>query len=1150
VRLAIRLLGEPSLEFDGKTWPFKAPYRCFAILAMLSLDANAPPSRASIANGIWPDLSDEDATANLRRHLHMIQQAMPDVDGIRWISREGTRLAWNETASLWVDVRAFREGVATPATRAQAIELYRGPLLGARGESELLLLSQRDQLRNECIDACLEEAIAARKRLDFAAAIRYTDRVLELDEWREDALRLAMTLRYDSGDRSSALATFERFSLRLGDEMGVDPMPETLALRDTILMNDGVAERPGAGEEPSTAPERFGTPFVGRARELETLEAAWRNARHGRGTTLFVSGEAGIGKTRLLAEFGALVAMQGGRVVVAETSSPESHPYEPIVEALRKSLALIVESPVPQPWLSTIAEVLPELRAAFPDIPPAEPLAADNARARLLEAIARTIERLAKARPLLLVLEDLHWAGAATLDVIEYLARRIGAVPALLVLTFRTGESAPGSPLHALRRRLQSESRSSSLELRALAAGDVETLASTMTGIDDPAVAASVFAISEGNPLFAAQMLRGYVETGSLPPQRSAAATLAHAIISRVATLDAAAKDVIEVAAAFGHSFTIDVLAGVLGWPEGQVVDSMGGPLDRSLIRATRSGSTFAYSFAHELIAASVYETIAPEQRALYHRRIAGLLGTLHGDDPRMAGTIAVHWERAGALDRAGAAFLRAARGALDVYDREGAVTFATRARSFAGDDRASFEAYHVEANARAGWGEVEAWNEALCGLERVAGALGEREQFEAAMLRSLHAIQTTDLGEQEVAIAEMLRLADAASNDDWRMLALDARGYMLTILDEPGPAEEAYERGLALARTAGDQNLAVRFMARLIQSHARHGELDAARKGVDALRAELGDGASSELRMALLFAEAALAAELEDGPRSRRVGIERLELSRSVGDMRSEALAHTSLAFAGHLERDVSAMRSHYDRALTLFERIGDRASLGATYANRGFLEREIGHYHRAREFYERAESYLTYTGDHGRCVLRNNAADIAYLLGDMDAAAALANEAIELSRRVRTRRLEVEALFTLGAVQVRTGSLEPGLASLRLALERASDGVGDRACGDVICLLVETLAAQRRFDEAAPYAAELERRVLEEPAAQRFPTRMCRALVEYALARGDTASERWLQRGRAFLDDVLARFDLAEDREAYASMEFNQALAAAGAT
>src|SRR5579862_8908292 len=294
-RLVLRLFGEPSMHFDGEPVRLPAPVRCVALLALLVLRGGKAWTRASLAAAIWPDDLDTDARAKLRRHLHLLQQALPKIEGVEWIDSTAGTVAWNSDAPAWIDVVAFEQQCAGDAvSRAQAIEVYRGDLMEASYDE--FLFADRERLRALYVDACLEAAMSARRDRELREAIGYVERILAKDEWREDALRLAMGLRYESGDRSSALTLFERFAKRLADEMNVAPMPETLALRDAILTNAGLMElATGDADVPAESSASAAiAPFVGRAAEIERLEAAWRHAAAGRGTVLFVGGDAGI----------------------------------------------------------------------------------------------------------------------------------------------------------------------------------------------------------------------------------------------------------------------------------------------------------------------------------------------------------------------------------------------------------------------------------------------------------------------------------------------------------------------------------------------------------------------------------------------------------------------------------------------------------------------------------------------------------------------------------------------------------------------------------------------------------------------------------------------------------------------------------------
>ena len=170
--------------------------------------------------------------------------------------------------------------------------------------------------------------------------------MLEIDPFREDALRQLMAVRYEAGDRSGALQTYEQFARRLREELGVEPMPETAALREAVIRE---ARLPGGVgfDESSPVPgtsahkvERLVLPFVGRETELEQLRGWWSRAARGKGGLVMLGGEAGIGKTRLAAQLGSHAEREGARILLGNTTFAEPLPYQALVGALRSALPL------------------------------------------------------------------------------------------------------------------------------------------------------------------------------------------------------------------------------------------------------------------------------------------------------------------------------------------------------------------------------------------------------------------------------------------------------------------------------------------------------------------------------------------------------------------------------------------------------------------------------------------------------------------------------------------------------------------------------------------------------------------------------------------------------------------------------------------
>ncbi|MBV8491745.1 MAG: AAA family ATPase, partial [Candidatus Eremiobacteraeota bacterium] len=293
------------------------------MLGYLLVHAGESIGRIALANLLWPDEPEDVARTNLRRHLHEVTRALPRSER-PWIAATMESISWPVRDDVWIDVAEFERAAADPARVGDAIELYRGTLLGDFYDEWLMV--EQERLRATYLDLLVDAAYKARAEREFATALRYVDRILTEDEWREDAVRLGMAIKYESGDRTGALTDFSRFAAHLKKEMRVEPMADTLAMRDTILGNAPL-ESQRVDEEGAQA---AGTPFVGRAEELESLRGAWSRAARGAGGTFFVGAPAGVGKSRLVAELAARVKAEGGRVLTGGTSNAEAFPYEAI----------------------------------------------------------------------------------------------------------------------------------------------------------------------------------------------------------------------------------------------------------------------------------------------------------------------------------------------------------------------------------------------------------------------------------------------------------------------------------------------------------------------------------------------------------------------------------------------------------------------------------------------------------------------------------------------------------------------------------------------------------------------------------------------------------------------------------------------------
>lgn len=1148
-RLRIRLFGKPAIEFDGAPWKLSAPPRCLPLLALLATATGTPPTRAWLASALWPDEIDEASRSNLRRHLHRLARALPPAGEVDWIEADDRSVAWNAVASAWIDVRAFQTMIADEAQGPQAVELYRGDLL--EHVYDECIIAERERLRTlylKALDRCIRDARAQRNFFDVAT---YAGKLLALEEWRESALREWMSALYVVGGRADALAGYERFAQRLREEFKAAPAPETTALRDAIRAGLPLSDNPERIFEAALTHgmrRAWSFPFVGRTEELDQLSAAWRRAVHRSGSTVFISGEPGVGKSRLVAEVVATTQSQGGQVLIGTTSDPEGEPYQAIVTALRLGLSRLGVTEHDRGWLVALGQVLPEIHSLHPNLERTETFDDDYARERLFEAFVRAVERLGRTRPLCLVLEDLHWAGSGTLDALATLARRVGALPVLIVVTYRRDDAPATTAIRELRGRLTAERRAAAIPLERLTEAETTTIVRAV--VDDAtvldALSSTVARLSEGNPLFAAQLIEEYRETGTVPDASSALRTVRDAIAARVDRLDGEVRAVAQTAAMLGPVFAADIVAAVGGWDENAVLDAIGSMIDRSLVREAGSG-VLEYTFTHALIAASLHESADSAQKTARHRRAAQVLERANRHDRSTLAAIGRHWQFANEPERAALTFIRASRSARSVYAREEALEYAHAAYTLSRSDATRFQALEIAIDTQIQAAHPERWHEDLVRLEQVAESLGIDEQVTGTVLRARYAARIMNYEDEERAGDRLFKLARTSNKPLHLAEAHYARGYLYAQRGSVGESIVCLRQALELTTLYGDFEQISRIREQLVSMLARRGDLVSARAELAAQRDLLeSNGAPVEQQMTLLRSEATIAAMIEDGPWLDRVSSEMLDLAHRLGHDYLAARAHAALAHSAFMRRDFRSIRSHYDRSIELFRAIGDKHAVHVTCINRSELELRIGRVDEARYWLEECRKLRDHVarldGAHAAGI---NHAQVLLQLGQTTEALAQAREAYTLCLDASESRFLDQALTILAAAEAVCGELDAAVSHLEEALVRARlrEAWGD--VGLTLSYLVDTLVNAGRADEARVRAAELETIFDDHLDLALHPTRLCWSLAQFFDARGERlAYDRWLTRGRELLDAELARFDDPADVAAYCSLPFNAAL------
>jgi DNA-binding NarL/FixJ family response regulator len=397
--------------------------------------------------------------------------------------------------------------------------------------------------------------------------------------------------------------------------------------------------------------------FVGRRDELDRVAAAARRARHGVLVPVLLAGEAGIGKSRLVAEASVQCAEDGWRVLTGgcfELGS-DGLPFAPLVDILRRLVATTT-SPELDAFLGPAR---PELAWLLPELVDAGPVSGSATHAQLLELVLGMFRRLADDRPLALVIEDLHWADRSTLELMTFLVRALRDVPVLLLMTYRSDEVHRHHPLRPV---LTSWERARSIQRIDLRRLDRDEVAAQLGAIlqEPPAtkLVDAVFERSEGNAYFVEEVLgilqQGH-HPGDLPP------LLRDVLLAHVEALSPPAQRVVRVASVAGASVSERLLMAVAGLESGELSGLLREIVQRHLLLT--DAVTSDYSFRHALTREAVYRDMLPGERVQLHAAYAAALAASPEATGRsVTAMLAHHWYAALDLPRALAAALDAGR--------------------------------------------------------------------------------------------------------------------------------------------------------------------------------------------------------------------------------------------------------------------------------------------------------------------------------------------------------------------------------------------------------------------------------------------------------------------------------------------------------
>ena len=740
---------------------------------------------------------------------------------------------------------------------------------------------------------------------------------------------------------------------------------DVLSALDAIDLSDGPPLERGDGgiSDPSSLDSLAGGVFVGRQREMGDLKAALEDALSGRGRLVTLVGEPGIGKTRTAQELATYAGLRGAQVLWGRGYEEQGvPPYWPWVQAIRS----YVRDRDPERLrsemgsvASEIAEIVSEVRERLPDIQPPPALQPEQARFRLFDSITTFMKTVSRTQPLVLMLDDLHWADKPSFLLLEFLARELAGVRLLVVGTYRDVELSRQHPLAETLGELN-RSAAGGLQrvlLRGLAPEDIARFIEIAAGITPPqGLVSAVHTQTEGNPLFVTEVVRLLVQDRALTPDPSPSGRgetegrgegeswtvripegVTEVIGRRLNRLSQRCNETLTIASVIGREFELRQLAPLIeDVSEDRLLEVLEEALAARVVEELPS-AVGRYQFTHALIQETLAEELSTTRRVRLHARIAEALEELYGADAQAhAAELAHHFAEAeGVLgtDKLVRYSLLAGERTMAIYAYEEALAHFQRGLN-AKEGRTTGPVHPelVEGSTSSGQGMDAETAALLHGLGRTQLIMLQVDEGWANLTRAF---------DYYAEVGDIARVVDIADNP----VSYTAPGNIAPLLGralELVPPE-SYEAGRLLP-----------WHGRLL--NALQGDYEGAQQALSrglAIAKREGD-------IALQMQALAFTADVEGSNfhwhQASEKALQAIELTRHADNPLAEGFAHiwagTALASMGH---DRERVRHHYAAALTAGERLHDRVWLPTILGVGANIRSSWGDWRVAREFIDR---------------------------------------------------------------------------------------------------------------------------------------------------------------------------------------------------
>ncbi len=678
------------------------------LLKILITERPRPVSTDRLIEILWPDSTPSAAATTLRSAINALRNVLEPTRRNRapseYIVTETPGYAFYEHPAIWLDVSEFEQKLnqaghtADEVTRRPlleaAIDLYKDDYLISDPYADWAQ-NERERLRERYFTALLELGELQAGLQQYAAAITTCRRILARDEVRENAYQALMRYQAESGDSAAALLTYERCRTILTEELGADPSPLTQLWHQRILNGeiephptDNLRQAPNRLAPQATAERAAPTPlpavhlpqqtllplldeqfidlFVGRELESGQLSARLQDALAGKGNLVLLEGEAGVGKTRL-AYYSLQQAVDAGATVISATCQllERQLPFAPLADGIGRYLQALPDPVLhllPTASLAQLTQIIPSLQDRLPDLPawPNETmirsdLRSDEHRQRLIDGIVAFLTTLARARPLVFFLDDLHWADADTLAVLSRLSQRLNDLPLFCLLAYRSEDLAENDALTTLLHALKRLRQHQIIGLARLNQTQVQIFVQALTGrpaADSAELALQLYQATQGNALFITEALRDWQERQASSTDPNALGEpqpwklhrnrrVQEIIVERMERLPEMAKNVLQLSAVINRDFSLELLESAAP------ADPMVG-LEILLKRKfLLERPDERLDFSHQVVREVAYASMPTLQRRRLHLRVAEALVRLQRSQ-MLPGETAFHYGQAG----------------------------------------------------------------------------------------------------------------------------------------------------------------------------------------------------------------------------------------------------------------------------------------------------------------------------------------------------------------------------------------------------------------------------------------------------------------------------------------------------------------------